>query len=84
MDGCRKSSYSGYNNGDCAGVAWRKSSHSAYNGNCVEAAAAGIHVLVRDSKHPGGLPLEFTPRQWHAFLDRVKAGELDALAASLA
>lgn len=51
---------------------WRKSSHSAMNGNCVEARSDGERVLVRDSKNKRGPVLSFTPEEWAAFLERVK------------
>jgi hypothetical protein len=38
---------------DVTGTAWRKSSYSGSNGGtCVEVAAVGPAVAVRDSKHP--------------------------------
>jgi hypothetical protein len=67
-----------------SGPAWRKSSHSGSNGNCVEIAwrqgAEGINIVVRDSKFPGREPLVFTPLEWAAFLERVKGGHFDVLA----
>jgi hypothetical protein len=67
-----------------AGPAWRKSSHSGSNGNCVEIAwrqgAEGINIVVRDSKFPGREPLVFTPLEWAMFLERVKSGHFDVLA----
>ena len=63
---------------------WHKSSHCAGKGNCVEIAwrrgAGGILIMVRDSKFPAREPLAFTPGEWAAFLEEVKAGEFDALA----
>lgn len=59
------------------GVGWHKSSFSGGgNGNCVEVAtlAAGW-VAVRDSKDRSGPALVFTPGEWSAFLDGVRAGE---------
>ncbi len=75
----RKSSYSG-GNGDCVEVAftgWHKSSYSNANGGCVEVATADALVGVRDSKHPTGPVLVFTPQEWSAFLAGVRRGEFD-------
>ncbi|MFF4985565.1 DUF397 domain-containing protein [Streptosporangium saharense] len=59
---------------------WIKSSLSGDNGgNCVEVAELkGVGhaelVAVRDSKDPEGPKLFFTPAEWDAFLNGVKAG----------
>ena len=60
-----------------ADAAWRKSSFSGEYGNCVEVATlpAG-EVAVRNSRHPGGPALLFTPAEWSAFLGGVRRGEL--------
>lgn len=57
---------------------WRKSSASAPDSNCVEIACTRSAVLVRDSSHPSGALLTWTPAQWSAFLTRICSGELDA------
>lgn len=61
-----------------AGVAWRKSSWSAYNGNCVEVGGlADGGVAVRDSKDAGrGPALTFGPQAWAAFVSALKNGDL--------
>jgi hypothetical protein len=49
-------------------VEWKKSSYSSAYHGCVEIAAAGERVLVRDSKDPAGPVLAFTPDGWRVFL----------------
>jgi len=57
---------------------WLKSSLSTHNGNCVEVAGlTGDTVRVRDSKHPRGAVLNFTPAEWDAFIGGVCNGEFD-------
>jgi Domain of unknown function (DUF397) len=64
---------------DLTGAQWHKSSFSGSNGGaCVEVARnlPGI-VAVRDSKDREGPALVFTPDEWLAFLDGVRADEFD-------
>jgi hypothetical protein len=56
--------------------AWRKSSYSGQNGNCIEVADHGPAVAVRDSKDPGGHQLAFPAPAWHAFARRLQATDL--------
>lgn len=66
-----------HSDGDSS-ITWMKSSLSAYNGNCVEVAGlTDDRILVRDSKHPGGAVLNFTPAEWDAFIGGVRMGEFD-------
>lgn len=59
-----------------ASAAWRKSSYSGSQGNCVE-VAGGLPsaVAVRDSKNPGGPALVFTQDAWTAFIAQIRRGE---------
>ncbi|MGW7412461.1 DUF397 domain-containing protein [Streptomyces sp. NPDC054863] len=55
--------------------AWRKSTHSAGEGQCVEVATLpGNGQAVRDSKDRGIPPLRFTAAQWSAFRAGVLSG----------
>lgn len=55
---------------------WRKSSLSGQLGNCVEVAMlGGGEVAVRNSRHPAGPALVFTPAEWSAFLGGVERAE---------
>jgi hypothetical protein len=58
------------------GRTWRKSSYSNSNAQCVEVAAAGQDVAVRDSKDPDGSVLVFGADEWRAFVAGIAAGEL--------
>ncbi|MFF7643518.1 DUF397 domain-containing protein [Streptomyces canus] len=55
------------------GAAWRASSYSGGQGNCVEVADnLPALVPVRDSKRPSGPALAFSPRAWSAFVDHLR------------
>jgi hypothetical protein len=60
-------------------TAWRKSTRSSGDGNCVEVAfASDGSVGVRDSKQHGRGPvLAFSRSEWEAFLGGVRDGEFD-------
>ncbi|XVQ10543.1 DUF397 domain-containing protein [Spirillospora sp. CA-255316] len=59
---------------------WRKSSASGDtegSEDCVEVAATGRSVLVRDSHAPAAGVLEFDFAQWRGLLGRIADGELE-------
>jgi hypothetical protein len=57
---------------------WRTSRHSGSSANCVQAAAAGRTVGVRDTKQRGRGPvLEFAEVRWRAFVEAAKNGAFD-------
>lgn len=53
--------------------AWRTSSYSGGQGNCVEVGEARRGVLVRDTKDRTGPVLSFSPAAWRELVTRVKA-----------
>ncbi|PSR62806.1 MULTISPECIES: DUF397 domain-containing protein [Nocardia] len=63
-------------NVDLSGAKWFKSTRSDATRDCVEVAFLDRGLIgVRDSKHPSGPALVFTPGEWDAFTAGVQAGE---------
>jgi ABC-type amino acid transport substrate-binding protein len=62
---------------DLSDATWTKSSRSGAAGHCVEVAFVGQATAVRDSKNPDAGTQFYTPEEWNAFLEGVKAGEFD-------
>jgi hypothetical protein len=56
---------------------WRKSTTSGSSGECVEIAARGWSVLVRDSRDRHGPMLTFDRSDWRVLLTRIKNGAHD-------
>jgi hypothetical protein len=44
---------------------------------CIEVAAQGEQILVRDSKDPGGPILSFSLSEWELFVEGLIAGDFD-------
>lgn len=59
-------------------VVWQKSSFSSGNTNCVEIAASGDVIMLRESDTPHEIVIT-SPAKLRAFLAGVKAGEFDHL-----
>jgi hypothetical protein len=57
---------------------WIKSSFCGSNA-CVEVAATGDRVLMRDSKNPDREPLDLARPVWWEFIDGVTAGDFQDL-----
>ncbi len=72
--------YNGMAAAELHGVVWRKSRHSNSQGSCVEfAKLPGGSVAVRNSRHPEGPALVYTPAEIEAMLLGIKDGEFDDL-----
>jgi len=52
--------------------AWRVSTYTGGNGNCVEVANAAGAVVVRDTKDRDGAVLNIPVAAWRAFTDTQK------------
>lgn len=55
---------------------FKKSSYSG-DGGCVEVAMDATIIRIRDSKDASGPVLQFTKREWTAFLEGMRDGEFD-------
>ena len=53
-------------------LAWRKSSASGGDGQCVEVAKSGPFVLVRDSRYRSGAVLACTGEQWRRLIRQIR------------
>lgn len=61
-------------------LAWRKSTRSIANGQCIETATLPDgRLTVRDSVDKAGPRATFSPAEWRTFLKRVKDGDLDLI-----
>ncbi len=72
------STYRAFGPSELACAQWRKSTYSGSIGECIEVAALEDgDRAVRDSKHPTGPVLTFTPAEWTTFCAGVCSGEFD-------
>lgn len=60
-------------------LAWRKSTYSGANGDCVEVAESDGLVAMRHSKEPDQGTIFYTRAEIAAFIKGCKAGEFDDL-----
>ncbi len=61
-------------------TAWRKSSYSNDNGDCIEVSDGQKGVTpVRDSKDPQGPALLFTASAFAAFITGIKSGTFEGI-----
>ncbi|KAA2258812.1 DUF397 domain-containing protein [Solihabitans fulvus] len=56
--------------------AWRKSSYSGNENNCVELVVRSADTSIRDSKQPAAGTLTFGREPFAVFLASIKAGDL--------
>ncbi|MFF2326766.1 MULTISPECIES: DUF397 domain-containing protein [unclassified Streptomyces] len=74
--------YNGMAATELRGVVWQKSRYSNSQGSCVEfAKLPDGDVAMRNSRHPDGPALVYTPAEIEALLLGVKDGEFDHLIA---
>ncbi len=57
-------------------LTWHKSSRCESSG-CVEVAAAGQQIMVRDSKDQNSPILTFSQAAWADFVDGLRAGDFE-------
>lgn len=62
-------------------VDWR-TSKSCTSGNCVEVAALGDSIAIRDSKSPSSAVLLYIANEWRDFIAGAKNGDFDDLISS--
>ena len=58
-------------------AAWKKSSRSVDQGNCVEVANLDGGRAVRDTKNPTGTVLQLSTTAWSAFTTAIQDGQFD-------
>ncbi len=61
-------------------IAWRKPGF-CQSGECIEVAASGDTILIRDSKDPGPVQV-YSAAEFRAFALGIRAGEYDDLIAT--
>lgn len=56
---------------------WRKAKASQNQDDCVEVAAQGPSVLVRDSRDRSAGVLTLAPAEWRTLVNAIQNGDLD-------
>ncbi len=71
--------YNGMNSDELPNLAWQKSRRSNPSGNCVELAVLpdGEGIAMRNSRHPDGPALIYTPAEITAFILGARDGDFD-------
>ena len=57
---------------------WRRPAHCTRNA-CIEVAAQGEEVLIRDGKSPAGAVQRYSRDEFARFIEAAKAGQYDDL-----
>ncbi|MEU6406223.1 DUF397 domain-containing protein [Streptomyces sp. NPDC046985] len=71
--------HNGVGAGTLVGAQWVKATASDGRDDCVELAAVGESVAMRNSRHPGGPALIFTKSELAAFIDGASKGEFNVM-----
>jgi hypothetical protein len=60
------------------GLSWRRAQRCDA-ANCIEVAASGDSIVIRDSKSAQGPVLTYDRAEWETFVEGIKLGDFDSL-----